>query len=312
VSLPSTVQVVDGRISYSWDGLTPGTLYTFTKQATGGQVSEASIAVTPSPTVTLYSSNVNAIANDTNSGLNGSYTIASRSSFTITYANAVDSLAETNISFSTLSTATDTTNQTINGTKTITGVTANTMTFSTTIPNLEQTAVSAAALLNLTNTRLNGTFTVASVSASVLGGDNNILTYNNSTAGITAISPAVSSGGVVENTTQASFNTVVGSPVAISAVTDTTVSYVRTGQSVVEEVPAIGTIVNNTNKNVFNAPAGNSQITSVPSYNEISYSVGASLATSITNRPVANPLDSVTQVNKSGTMEVVYRPGSLG
>ena len=312
VSLPGTVQVVDGKISYSFDGLTAGTFYTFTKQPTGGQLSEASTPTTPVSTVTLSSSNTDAITNDTNSALNGSYTIASRDSFTLTYANAADDLAETNIGYSTLSTATNTTNQTINGTKAVTGVTSNTLAFSTTIANLNQTAVSVAALLNLTNTRLNGTFTVASVSSSVLGGDNNILTYNNSTAEITAISPAVSTGGVVENITQASFNTVPGSPVAISAVTDTTISYVRTGESVVEEVPAVGTVINNTNKNVFNAPVGNSQIATVPSYNEITYSVGASLATSITNRSVANPLDSVTQVTKSGTMEVVYRPGSLG
>jgi hypothetical protein len=313
VTTSETKTVSANIISYVWDGLTTNTQYGFTKKPDNGATSEIGYGTTGQIS-TQTVSGTKTVTDTTNASLSSSsVVVTSASPTTFTYSKTVANVAETQILSLGASTATNTLNKLLTDadgtvTKSISAVTDNTFSYvNTGAPDLASTNVSGGTtILNKTNQQLNSdSAIISSVNAGA-----KTFTYSKSTDGsvITGNIANTSSGGTATNLSQTSFN-VTSEP--ITATTEYTVSYAKTASDQATSA-ATGTVVNETNKTIFNATVGSAVVATAPDYKTITYSVDGS--TNVAESTVEFPVDSATRTasNEDTKLDIVYRSGWIG
>jgi hypothetical protein len=295
-----------GATSFTVDSLPPGILATFRVAArnvytdtlppegtVSGELSEP-FSGTPGAGSTQTVASVS-VSNDTNTVLNGSYTITSLTADTFRYSRASVPVALTGVpaSFGLIA---NTTNIELSGTYTVTTPAPTILQYSKTTPNiLVNTAVSNGQGLNLTNPELNGIHIITDVPSLTLK-----VTYEKTTANLTERI----SGGTVTNNTNAVFN---GDNLTVTGSTSNTLQYGRVGADVVE-TGASGSVLNRTNAQIFN---GAFNVVDVLSSNTVTYnSLDASVTVAETQ--ILDPFGKTRRTNSRAKLDILYRSGWSG
>lgn len=299
----ASVVVSSNILSYVWDGLTAGTQYGFTKQPNGGDESEIGYG-TPLGTSIQPLTTSKTVTNNTNTELStASVAITEASSTTFKYSKDVADISEAQVSSSSAVT-TNKTNQDLTDadgtvTKVITAVSAENKTFSYARSGtaLASTNVTGGTTLsNTTNVELSET----GVSVIVPSLSTDTFTYT--TTRYTGSAIDIASGGTATNLSQEDFN-VTQEP--ITAVTEYTLSYAKV-EADQDASAASGTVVNETNKEVFNKTSGLDTVLSVPDYKTVKYAVVGGLHADIASTEQATTVVTVTTVNNH-----YFRPGDV-
>jgi len=254
-----------------------------------------------SATVTTNNSqsvpNLTAATDSTNVAFNGSYVINQVTGTTVRYAKTAANVA----SAATGGTLTNTTNQVFNGTFVIATPSTTTLTYSKSNANIGALATTGGTVTDTDNQALNGTFTVTAVNVGA-----NLVSYARAGADFAsrAVPANVSPGqsGTITNLSNAIFN---GTNKIITAITEFTISYAQTNANVAES-NAAGTVVNATNRDIFN---GTWTVSAVPAYNIVQY---ARTASNVALRTWLDPNGLVSRVTSPAILDVRFRSGWSG
>lgn len=275
--IPSTPILTTIDTYCSVDNLTIGTNYTFfiksvnpvtvAEQTTGGP-SSTTVSSTPGATSTqavAEALNVQA-ANTSLAAINGTKTIATvPSANSFTFASAFTATAQTTVPTG-ISTVLNTTNQSLNGSHTpITVVDSTTITYSDLGDGFLKTSVptGGGTMTDTTNVAFAGT--TKTVTAQNIGSTQTQVQFAITHPDL-AETIVPTGTGVASNTSSSRYNTLNS---VISAVTTDTLSYAAVASGAnEEEIDATGSIVNYTNKDIFN---GIYQITGTPTNRSITY-----------------------------------------
>lgn len=299
----ASVVVSSNILSYVWDGLTADTRYGFTKQPNGGDESEIGYG-TPLGTSIQPLTTSKTVTNNTNTELSvASAKITGTTSNTFTYSKDVLDLPETQVSSSS-AVVTNKTNQDLTDSDGIVvdtiSATPTAQTFSylrSGVALTETNVTGGTTLLNTTNAELSE----AGVSVVVPAGPTPD-TFTYTTTRYTGGPIEIASGGTATNLSQTDFN-ITRQPV--TAVTEYTLSYDKTTADQ-DASAATGTVVNETNKEVFNKTVGVDKVLSVPDYKTVQYAVVGGLhadigttsqsGTTVTVTTVSNPYFRVNDI----------------
>lgn len=284
-----------GSRTFVVDNLTPGVPSSFYVRARnsvtddagteGGKVSEivtsvpssTSSQVTPATTVT----------NSTNAVFSGTVTVFSLTSTTLSYIKSSSFEVPASVVPALAGSVVDNTNNILNGTYAVSGTPeVNKLTYSRVGPNFANTSVPSGLITDDTNVIFNGTHEVTDVNV-----DDYTVKYARVNADITSRSVPLDPAATISNTTSVVFN---ADNVSISAVTEDTVSFLRTNSNV-EESSAAGVILNNTNREIYNGV--DLVITSVPTYQTFTYSTGDNVTkTNLAKNPSMEHIGSGTSI----------------
>ena len=302
--------------SYAWDGLDLDTEYGFTKKPNNGATSDVGYGTTGIEAAQSVSG-TKTVTNITNTELSTTSAIITSvptpSSFTYS-KSPISDVVDTQILTVANATATNKLNKALTDADGVVqkpiSATGTFDTFSYVnagVPDVDSTNVSGGVtLLNRTNAELN------SSGVTVTGYDAGAKTFTYAKSTDSAIIAASisnrSSGGTVTNLSQTTFN-VTNEP--ITAVTEYTVSYAKTAADQATSA-ASGSVVNNTNKDVFNAGVGSSAVVTAPDYKTVTYALVPATKVSISTTARSGYTVTVTTATphafKQG--DTVYIAGS--
>lgn len=277
-----------GNTSFVVDGLVGGQTYSFYVKARntvtdaagtdGGTASAVTSGVPGSTSLQTLPTTI-AVLNETNTTLSGTATITSLTSAAFSFTKSSAAIPQSDIPTG-AGQVVNNTNTTINGTYTATGTPdTSRVTYSRVGANFSSTAVPSGSITNETNIIFNGTYDASDINELT-----KTVSYDKTNADISSRAVPTSPQATLSNTTSAIYN---ADNVSITDITETTISYPKTSANI-DESPATGVILNNTNREIYN---GTYKITTVPGYNKFSFSTG----------------DDVTQTNlaKNPSMERV-------
>ena len=277
-----------GNTSFVVDGLIGGQTYSFYVKArntvtdaagTLGGTSSTTVSGVPGSTSLQTLSSPFSVLNETNTTLSGNAVITSLTAASFSYSKSSAPIPQSIIPTG-AGQVTNTTNNTINGTYTaVSTPDTSRVTYNRVGPNFNQTAVPSGSITNVTNTIFNGTYEASDINELT-----KTVSYEKVNADISSRAVPTSPQATLSNTTSTIYN---ADNVSITAITENTISYPKVAANI-DESPATGTILNNTNREIYN---GTYTITTVSGYNKFSYSTG----------------DDVTQTNlsKNPSMERV-------
>lgn len=268
---------------FSIDGLSSNQEYSFYVRARnsitdaagieGGTIS-AVVTGRPGNTSNQTLATGRLVSNQTNTVLSGTYPITSITSNTVSYVRSALDIASSGVADAS-GTITNTTNSILSGTYAVTATPApDQIRYSRVGPNLSTIAVPSGTVTNNTNAVFNGRHDVSFIDI----GDQTI-SYPITNANISSRAVPTTPEQTVSNTTSVVFN---ADNEFITAVTEDTFSFIRTASNV-EESLASGTVLNNTNREIYN---GTYTVITTPDYQTFTYSTGDN----ITQRNIAaNP-----------------------
>lgn len=259
----NTKLAVVTSMNYVFDGLTPGTNYSYYVRArntvtdpAGSDGGPQSVTVTATPTSTANQPTgtlASVLTNNTNTTFNGAATITATTATTFTYTRAGSNV--TQVVLPSGGTVTNNTNTTLNGSYTIAIPTSTTMTYARTLPNIPLNTATSGILMDTTNSIFNGSFVVTAADSF-----NKTVAYAKTNANI---STRAATGQIV-NSTNTIFN---GTGFTILSATLNTFSYAKTNANVTE-ISATGTATDATNRDYYN---GTFVVKDVPAYNKFTY-----------------------------------------
>ena len=261
-----------GSETYVVDGLTPGITHSFyvrarnsVTDAAGTEGGKVSTTVTgmPSSTSSQAMSSVT-VTNNTNAVFSGNVNVFSLTSTSLSYIKSSSFEVPQSVVPALSGAVVDNTNVILNGTYAVTATPdVSTIRYSRVGPNFSTTSVPNGTISNETNAIFNGTYEVTDINA-----DEFWIKYEKTSDDITSRAVPADPQATISNITSSVFN---ADNISISAVTEDTVSFLRTHANV-EESAAAGTIFNNTNREIYNG--ANLIVTSVPTYQKFTYSTG--------------------------------------
>jgi hypothetical protein len=227
----------------------------------GGTIS-AIVTGRPGSTSSQTFSTGRVVSNQTNTVLSGSYPITTITSNTVSYVKSALDVESSGVSDASGSVVNNT-NTILSGTYTVTGAPeADQIQYSRVGPNLPTIAVPSGTVTNDTNAIFNGRHEVLFVDF-----EDQTITYAAVNADISSRAVPTTPEQTVSNTTSVVFN---ADNEFISAVTETTFSFPRTSSNI-EESLASGTVLNNTNREIYN---GSFVVATTPDYQRFTYSTG--------------------------------------
>ncbi len=313
VTLVDTLVATIKTTSYSVDGLTPGVSKTYFVRArnsytdtlsTGypgnyGGAASTSASATPNSDTDQTVPTVLAATDNTNTTLNGTYTINSVTPTTLRYAKTASNITSTATPSGTI---TNNTNAVFNGTYTVATPTTTTLTYAKTNANIPAAALSGAVVTDSTNASFNGTKTVTAVNAGA-----KTISYSRVDTAVSTVAVPTNAlpgaRGTVSNTTNAVFN---GTSLVITAVTPYTIQYSKTNADITQS-NAAGTVTDTTNRDDYN---GTKTITSIPTYNTVTYTTAGSNQSSVA---VSTPPGGVAyRAVSPAKLDIKYRSGWAG
>jgi titin len=277
-----------GTTTFVVDNLIGGQSYSFfvrarntVTDAAGTEGGTASVSVSGVPGSTSLQTLPAAVTvlNETNTTLSGTSTVTSITSASFSYSKPSSNIPQSEVPTGS-GQVVNNTNTTINGTYTAASTPdVSRVTYSRVGPNFSSTAVPNGSITNETNIIFNGTYDTSDINELT-----RTISYEKVNADISSRAVPTSPQATLSNTTSTIYN---ADNVSITDVTENTVSYPKVAANI-DESPATGVILNNTNREIYN---GTYTITNVSSYNKFSYSTG----------------DDVTQTNlaKNPSMERV-------
>lgn len=239
-----------------------------------------------------------AITSVTNAVFNGTYVINQVTATTIRYAKTAANIP----SAASGGTVVNITNALFNGTFTMSGAsTPYIVAYAKTNANVPTLATSGGLVSNTTNSQFNGTFVVTAVNVGA-----NTLSYANTGGNLSARAVPANTPpgqfGKITNLSNAIFN---GTGKIITAITDYTMSYAQTNADVAES-NAAGTVVNATNRDVFN---GTYTVAGIPAFNVVQY---AKTAANVAKRTWLVPNGIVSRGVSPSKLDVRFRSGWAG
>jgi len=267
--------VIDGlnsNLDYSfyvraWNSITEGT------GIPGGTIS-AIVTARPGSTSNQALNTGRSVSNQTNTVLSGTYPITSITSTTVSYIKSALDIESSSVSGASGSVVNNT-NTTLSGTFAVLSTPASDqIRYSRVGPNLPTIAVPSGNITNNTNAIFNGSHEILFVDVV-----DQTITYARTNADIPSRVVPTDPEQIVSNTTSAVFN---ADNEFITATTSDSFSFLRTSSNI-EESFASGTVLNNTNREIYN---GNYTVVTTPDYQTFTYSTGDD----VTKRNVAtNP-----------------------
>jgi len=227
----------------------------------GGTVS-ATVTGRPGSSSNQTLTTTRVVSNQTNTVLSGTYPITSITSNTVSYIKSALDIGSSGVS-SASGSITNITNSTLSGTYAVASTPTNDqIQYNRVGPNLPTIPVPSGSVVNDTNAVFNGTYDVSFVDVV-----EQTVTYARTNANISSRAVPTDPEQTISNTTSAVFN---ADNEFITATTESTFSFDRTDSNV-EESLASGTVLNNTNREIYN---GRFVVATAPDYQTFTYSTG--------------------------------------